>query len=414
MAGTTITRGMVSLALVAVTAGAAAVQAGDVSVALIAAVGGAAAVLYALTMRPPDPPRPAAGQASDPTPAIAQALDTLPEPLLIVAGDRVVHANPQARALLGEHVVGEDVRVAIRHPAAAELLGRADGGVGAEAVEIAGVGARDQHWAVSVAALSSASGDATGRRLVHFADRSGSRATERIRVDFVANASHELRTPLASLLGFIETLGDEAGEDRATRNRFLKLMFDEARRMQRLVDDLISLSRIEAGKFRAPDTLVDLAALVEEVRQELAAGHGPRGADIVLALQPLPPVAADRVQMSQMLHNVIGNALKYGRAGTPVRIDLTPSGKAMVALVVRDEGEGIAPEHLPRLTERFYRVDPGRSRSMGGTGLGLAIVKHIVERHRGQLDITSTPGVGTTVTVRLPAAAAQPGETEDD
>ncbi len=403
MMATTITRGMVSLALVGVTALAAAVQSGDAATALIVAVGGTAAALYALTMRPPDPPRPAVGQPVDPNLAAAHVVDAIGEPILLVTGEQVAHANPAALGLLGEHVVGEDVRVAIRHPAAAERLGAPDGGVGGGAVEIVGVGTRDQHWEMRVAGLDAPVDSAVARRLVHFVDRTGSRATERIRVDFVANASHELRTPLASLLGFIETLGEEAGEDRATRNRFLKLMFDEARRMQRLIDDLISLSRIEAGKFRVPDQPINLADLVQEVCRELAAGQGDRGEDLTLSLSEVPEVPADRAQLSQLLHNIAGNALKYGRPGTPVTISLAPAGKAMVALTVIDEGEGISAEHLPRLTERFYRVDMGRSRSMGGTGLGLAIVKHIVERHRGRLDISSVVGRGTTVTILLPA-----------
>jgi two-component system phosphate regulon sensor histidine kinase PhoR len=168
---------------------------------------------------------------------------------------------------------------------------------------------------------------------------------------------------------------------------------------------LISLSRIEADKFRLPDQSVDLGVLMGEVCAELRGSGSPRAMDVeCVATEGVPPLAGDRAQLSQLFHNLIGNAMKYGRAATPVvaRIDRTPAG---IVVTVTDQGDGIAPEHLPRLTERFYRVDPGRSRSLGGTGLGLAIVKHIVERHRGRLDIASRPGVGTTVTVTLPHPA---------
>jgi two-component system phosphate regulon sensor histidine kinase PhoR len=243
-------------------------------------------------------------------------------------------------------------------------------------------------------------------RVVHLIDRTGSYAADKIRIDFVANASHELRTPLASILGFIETLREGAGDDPDTRDRFLKIMFGEATRMRRLVDDLMSLSRIEAEKYREPDQIVRLGELVEEVRAEVTSIADARAADLVTAIADAPPIKGDRAQLSQVLHNLVGNAMKYGRPGTPVTVELRHDGGAMLRLSVRDEGDGIAAEHLPRLTERFYRVDSGRSRQAGGTGLGLSIVKHIVERHRGRLDIASVPGRGTTVTVLLPVVAA--------
>jgi two-component system, OmpR family, phosphate regulon sensor histidine kinase PhoR len=247
---------------------------------------------------------------------------------------------------------------------------------------------------------------AGGWRVVQLIDRTGAYAAEQMRIDFVANASHELRTPLASILGFIETLSDEAGEDPAVRERFLKIMWNEARRMQRLVEDLISLSRIEAEKHRPPDTPIDLSELAALVRAEVAAADPVRGRDLQLATEAdVPPVCGDRARLSQMMHNLAGNGLKYGRPGSPVTIGVRRDGD-MVRLWVADQGEGIAPEHIPRLTERFYRVDAGRSRSLGGTGLGLAIVKHIVERHRGRLEIASKQGVGTTVTVLFPPGDA--------
>ncbi|MDB5704889.1 MAG: ATPase [Sphingomonas bacterium] len=322
-------------------------------------------------------------------------IEGIVEPVLIVAEGRVTHANAAARKLLGGYILGEDVRLAIRHPAAAEAL---TGGALPQdrPIDLVGLGALDQHWEMHVAQA------AGGQRIVHLIDRTGQDAAERMRVDFVANASHELRTPLASILGYIETLSDEnAGADADLRGRFLKIMFDESRRMQRLVEDLISLSRIEAEKYRPLHDEIDLGALITEVCSEL------RGNSLALDLATdVAHVSGDRAQLSQMLHNLIGNAIKYGHAGAPVAVRLWHDPSGAVGISVSDEGEGIAPEHIPRLTERFYRADAGRSRAAGGTGLGLAIVKHIVERHRGRLDIASTLGKGTTITVMLPPYGA--------
>ena len=393
-------RAVIALLLVGVSSAAGLLLGAHVDSVLIALVGGAAAVLLAAGTRgdeeeaaaPPAPPPPA--RTAD-EPRIADAIEAIGEPVLIVGDNRVTAANAPARALLGGHVIGEDVRLAIRHPAAAERLINALDGQDDIAVHLVGLGTRDQRWEMRMRALPG------GRRIVHLSDKTGAHATDKIRIDFVANASHELRTPLASLLGFIETLGDEAGEDPETRARFLKVMHDEAVRMQRLVDDLMSLSRIEAEKYREPDQAVDLGAMIAALATEYASTQGQRGGEVVTRLDAVPPVKGDYPRLSQLLHNIVGNALKYGRTGTPVTIRLTLDGQ-MARLAVTDEGEGIAPEHLPRLTERFYRIDSGRSRALGGTGLGLSIVKHIVERHRGRMDIHSIPGKGTTVTILLP------------
>jgi two-component system phosphate regulon sensor histidine kinase PhoR len=367
----------------------------DIQGAIVALVGGIAAALVAAGT---------GDEASAPDEAgvttssiLDDVLDAIVAPVLLVQNGRVTLANTAARTLLGAHILGEDARVAIRHPAAAERLGTPGPIDGERPIELVGLGTRDQRWEMRLSEASD------GQRIVHLVDQTGNYAAERMRIDFVANASHELRTPLASILGFIETLRDEAGEDAEVRARFLKVMDDEARRMQRLVEDLISLSRIEAEKFRLPDQAVDLAQLVEDTREELADAAGARGQDLVATLdRDLPAVSGDRVQLSQMLHNLMGNAMKYGRAGTPVTVELKRDPAGMIRLSIRDEGDGIAAVHIPRLTERFYRADAGRSRSLGGTGLGLAIVKHIVERHRGRLDIASQVGVGTTVVVTLP------------
>ena len=385
---------LLAMALVAAMALAVQLLAHDASATIVVAVIGSAAVLLAASVPPPTYRLNADVERSD-APDADALLDALDEPVVVIDGTHVSRANRAARALLGDHILDQDVRLAIRHPAAAERLMQLRDDTAA--VDLVGLGARDQHWAMRVAR-------AGNYRLVHLSDRTAGAAADRIRVDFVANASHELRTPLASLLGFIETLREGAGDDPQVRNRVLAVMDDEARRMERLVGDLMSLSRIEAEKFRVPDTPVDLIALARIVCNELSVGGGARGHDLTMAADGEAKVLGDRVQLSQLLHNLAGNAMKYGRAGTPVTIAIDAQGGDLVRLSVSDQGDGIPPEHLPRLTERFYRVDPGRSRAVGGTGLGLAIVKHIVERHRGRLVVESVAGQGSTFTVLLPAA----------
>jgi two-component system phosphate regulon sensor histidine kinase PhoR len=246
-----------------------------------------------------------------------------------------------------------------------------------------------------------------GSRLVRLGDLSQTRAAEQMRADFVANASHELRTPLATLLGFLETLEDEeAAGDPATRQRFLKIMSGEATRMRALVDDLMSLSRIEAERFAAPTDPVDMLRVAEGVRDSVAELAKTRNSEVAIENEARATIVpGDRAQLAQLLNNLVTNALNYGRPGTPVRIRLEEAGGGLLRVRVIDHGEGIAPEHIPRLTERFYRVDAGRSRSVGGTGLGLAIAKHIALRHRGRLEIVSKQGEGTSVRVYLPHAA---------
>jgi two-component system phosphate regulon sensor histidine kinase PhoR len=347
---------------------------------------------------------PAPAAAAEPVPVVEVNLPQGPdllaafgEPLLVVRDRRVLVANAAARALLGDHIEGSDVRLAIRHPAAAEHLA-GEGGETPVRIELVGLGEVGRPWEMAVAPLPD------GSRLVRLADQSQARAAEQMRVDFVANASHELRTPLATLLGFIETLQDEEAVDPETRQRFVAIMFGEATRMRDLLDDLMSLSRIEAERFALPRDTVDLIPLIEEVKAALKPLAKGRALRVETELGGEAPVGGDRVQLGQMLNNLIVNAIKYGRPGTPIRIRLDEAAPDLVRLSVVDQGDGIPADHIPRLTERFYRVDPGRSRSVGGTGLGLAIVKHIVLRHRGRLDIASEPGEGTTVSVSLPRA----------
>ena len=334
------------------------------------------------------------------SPALSELIDAVEEPMLLVREKRVMAANAAARHALGDHIEGTDVRLAIRHPAAAErLAGTAtDENADTTRTELVGVGGADRHWSMTVTPL------ADGSRLVRLADLSNARAAEQMRADFVANASHELRTPLATLLGFLETLqDDEAAGDPAIRDRFLAIMFDEATRMRTLVEDLMSLSRIEAERFDAPADPVDLLELLDGVRRSLGSLSDARQSEIVVENEARSTIVpGDRAQLAQLFNNLITNALNYGRAGTPVRVRLEEAGGGLLRVRVIDQGEGIAPEHIPRLTERFYRVDAGRSRSMGGTGLGLAIAKHIALRHRGRLEIVSKPGEGTSVRVYLP------------
>jgi two-component system phosphate regulon sensor histidine kinase PhoR len=324
-------------------------------------------------------------------------LEALNEAALIVAGDHVVSANSAARALLGDSLEARGIGDVISHPAALEALRRPAREAGG--VDITGLDGSRRHW------LMYASEIAEGMHLVRFLDRSEARAAEQMRVDFVANASHELRTPLATLIGYAETLLEDADEiDAETRSRFLSVVHDEARRMQRVVEDLISLSRIEAEKFTAPTEAIAVEPLIDqalEAEQRIAAERGsPLIRDVA---DGLPQIAGDTGQILQLLDNLLSNALRYGEPGTPVTVSARAEG-SLVRLSIKDQGEGIAPRHLPRVTERFYRVDTSRSRSLGGTGLGLSIVKHIVERHRGRLSIESEPGAGTTVHVLLPVA----------
>jgi two-component system phosphate regulon sensor histidine kinase PhoR len=338
-------------------------------------------------------------------PQLQAFIDSSADAILMVENARVTAANQVALRLLGPNIVGQNVRMAFRHAGAIERLSDPDAQHSGHPIRLTGIGQKNQLWDMRIQTMG------PSQKIVHLADRSGTQAAEKMRVDFVANASHELLTPLAAIKGFIETLDDPAaGDDAATRSRFLGIMATETDRMQALVRDLMSLSRIEAEKYDPPQTPVDFSDIVMETVDQLRNSQKDRGADILIDVTAdLPPVMGDAGQLRQVASNILNNALKYGRAGTPVAVVLGRSRSgAMINFSVTDVGDGIAPEHLPRLTERFYRVDSGRSRLVGGTGLGLSLVKHIVDRHRGHLEIRSTIGKGTTVAVLLPVVPTGP------
>lgn len=340
-------------------------------------------------------------------PQLQAFIDASADAILMVDNARVTAANQVALRLLGSNIVGQNVRMAFRHAGAIERLSDPDIEHSGHPIRLTGIGHKNQLWDMRIQAMGAA------QKIVHLADRSGTQAAEKMRVDFVANASHELLTPLAAIKGFIETLDDPAaGDDVATRSRFLGIMATETDRMQALVRDLMSLSRIEAEKYDPPQTPVDFAQIIMETADQLRNSQKERGADIAVDISTdLAPVMGDAGQLRQLASNILNNSMKYGRAGTPVSISVAPSRSgAMINFTVTDVSDGIAPEHLPRLTERFYRVDSGRSRLVGGTGLGLSLVKHIVDRHRGHLEIRSIVGKGTTVSILLPVAQASPSQ----
>ncbi len=340
--------------------------------------------------------------------ADAAILERLPDPLIVLdAEQRVRRTNAASRAAFGT-----DAAAVLRHPGLRGAIDRAFATGEAQSVELSRPVPVPREVLATVVPLDPPLADG-GCAIVVLSDRTRERAVERTRSDFVANASHELRTPLASLIGFIDTLRGPAADDPPAQQRFLGIMAEQAGRMNRLIDDLLSLSRIELVEHQPPAEQVDLGRLLSR----LVAGFEPRLVAEAMTLETrlapgMPLVTGDADQLAQVVQNLLDNAVKYGGDGKLVRLELAsaPDGgrwppRPGLVLSVTDRGPGIPREHLPRLTERFYRVDKGRSRAVGGTGLGLAIVRHIVNRHRGQLLIESEEGAGTTVSVWLPLAA---------
>ncbi|OAS25414.1 two-component sensor histidine kinase [Methylobacterium platani] len=343
---------------------------------------------------------------------IAEALlANIPDPVILI--DRralVIETNAAARALLPSLRTRHPLSFALRDP---DVLD------GIETVLRTGEPLKtlysprvptERTFEVQIGAMQGGEAGRGGPNVVLFLrDLTSAQRLETMRVDFVANASHELRTPLASLLGFIETLQGPARDDTKARERFLGIMRVQALRMTRLIDDLLSLSRIELRAHVPPTEVVDVAPLARQIADALGLIARERGVAIALDAEPGPQrVLGDRDEILRVIENLVENAVKYGGDGgrVDVRLGRLPAEDGrppQIEIAVRDEGAGIAPEHLPRLTERFYRVDAASSRQQGGTGLGLAIVKHILNRHRGRLVIESTPGEGATFRALLPA-----------
>jgi two-component system phosphate regulon sensor histidine kinase PhoR len=336
---------------------------------------------------------------------VARLIDALPEAVIVIdLADRVVAVNAPARDLFPALRPSDLLARSLRAPDVLDAVKRARASGAPERVTWLERVPVERFFELNAALMEGP--QLEPMMILTLRDLTEARRVERMRVDFVANASHELRTPLASLLGFVETLQGPAREDKEARERFLSIMRDQAQRMARLVDDLLSLSRIEQSLHLRPQTPVDMVAILRHIADTLT----PMAAnnDVVLKLD-VPAsaiVTGDRDELLRLAENLVENAIKYGASDPRCvnrEVEITLRTKAPhCVLSVRDHGPGIAPEHLPRLTERFYRVDAGQSRAKGGTGLGLAIVKHIVARHRGRLDINSKLTKGATFSVTLP------------
>jgi two-component system phosphate regulon sensor histidine kinase PhoR len=343
----------------------------------------------------------------------ALVVEGLPDPILLIdAKATVTRVNAAARALFGRDGAGRSLTVLLRDPRVLDAVEAVLAGGGGRTVQVTLAGPVERECEVRVAPLPQRDREGA-EAMIAVHDVTKLVRLERMRADFVANASHELRTPLSSLVGFIETLMGPAREDAEARDRFLPIMMEQGRRMQRLVEDLLSLSRIEINEHSPPTDTVHLPDLIRDIATSLELKSRNKGMTMVLDLDPdLPSVVGEPDQLSQVFQNLLDNAIKYGRANTAITVSGGVVARAPVGMpgsrgpclhvAVRDESEGIAREHLPRLTERFYRVDRARSRQMGGTGLGLAIVKHVLARHRGLLVPESTVGKGSTFNVYLP------------
>jgi two-component system phosphate regulon sensor histidine kinase PhoR len=346
-----------------------------------------------------------AEHATDPLEAVIAGM---PDPVIALdRNGRVLTLNERARALAPALRQGEPVSLVLRMPEVIDAIGRAYASGEEQRVEYSERIPIDRWFeAIVVPVKRQADPARPDLMLMTFHDLTPLRHAEEMRADFVANASHELRTPLAALSAFIETLQGTARDDAKARERFLAIMQEQARRMARLIDDLLSLSRIEQNAHRRPDTPADLVPIVHQVVDGLETLARDRGVAVRIDAESSLLVLGDHDELVRVFENLVENALKYGAPGKRVEISLrrgqSSEGAAEAQIAVRDHGPGIAPEHVPRLTERFYRVDVTESRAQGGTGLGLALVKHILNRHRGRLSIESVLGTGATFTVHLP------------
>lgn len=342
--------------------------------------------------------------------------ESLPPPLFLLSAQRkVLRANLAARRIFGRELAGRDLAAILRNPPLLDAAELVLAGQPGREVEFTLPGPEEREFRAMLEPLPPQEGVEGVAAIVTLHDVTALRQMERMRADFVANASHELRTPLAAVLGFIETLQGPARDDTEARERFLSIMYDQASRMSRLVADLLNLSRIEMNEHSRPVQRTTLGPILERVVAGLEPQSRQRNMALELDVQDgLPEIIGQEDELTQVFQNLLENALKYGREGTAVEISASVTGKLppplagkiaqAIRVEVRDHGEGIEREHIPRLTERFFRVDTARSRRLGGTGLGLAIVKHVINRHRGALTIESTIGQGSCFTVFLPLA----------
>ena len=336
---------------------------------------------------------------------VAATLAALDIPVMVLSGDAsVLYQNRAAEKAFGEAAIGAHISARLRSPGILDMVSETIATNAPNQIEHSERLPSERVYIVRSAPVEFDEQQPADERffVLSFRDISEVRRIDRMRSDFVANASHELRTPLASLRGFIETIQGPAKNDGKAQERFLGIMLDQATRMSRLVDDLLSLSRLELKSHIAPDQKVDLVPLLGHVRDSLAPLANDVGVEIVLHL-PLgkAEVLGDRDELVQVFENLMENACKYGQEGRTVDVFLKNGSGEPVEVTVVDKGPGIPAEHVPRLTERFYRVSIEDSRSKKGTGLGLAIVKHILTRHRARLIVKSEVGKGTSFTVRF-------------
>jgi two-component system phosphate regulon sensor histidine kinase PhoR len=360
-------------------------------------------LIRAFSASPVERRRAPVGEKQAPVPQNVSALHlaaAISDPIVFFdGGGAIVHVNAAAADAFGPLRLGSPVRLTFRTPEMQELISRAvETGAGGDGVDFAERIPVERLFRVTAAPL----GTARGLFVLVFKDQSEARRIDRMRADFIANASHELRTPLASISGFIETLRGPARNDAKARAHFLEIMETQTRRMARLIDDLLSLSRLEMKAFSRPGGMVDIAAVLEGVVDALKPLAGEL--DVVLEKETEAgslTVRGDRDELFQVFANLVENACKYGQTGKRVVVSAVRRQEGVVA-AVRDFGPGIPKEHIPRITERFYRVDVENSRSRNGTGLGLAIVKHIVTRHNARLDVWSEPGEGACFSVHFP------------
>ena len=333
--------------------------------------------------------------------AVQNLIDSLSAAVLIVDRNRILRRrNAAAVSFFGAGGVGQNLVALVRDPTVLSAFEQVVQNRSAQEFQVELAVPVSTSFRVKIAPM-----DLTADLIaMSFEDISHILEAQQMRNEFVANVSHELRSPLTALNGFIETLQGAAKNDPEAQAHFLTVMEAETQRMGRLISDLLSLSRLQGSDRVAPDQVVEIRELLEHTIRLMESQARANANEIKFSMDEPAFVSGDEDQLIQVFQNLIENALKYGKVGAPVEIDVSQAGSKYVTVMVSDHGDGIAQEDIPRLTERFYRVDKGRSRDQGGTGLGLAIVKHIVKRHRGQLNIISKLGEGSSFSVVLPVA----------